>query len=68
MFEYVLHRVVCNRNGVKEDTSFKERVYDDLNQAIMWMEYNKKLDARLYSQFGYYIEHRIKLEYDDRRN
>ena len=68
MFEYVLHRVILTRNGPVEDVSFKERIYDTLKEALFWQEYNAKLDSKLYKQYGYYIEHRIKLDYDNRRN
>ena len=63
MWEYVLHRVILTRNGCKEDESFNERIYDNLTDAINWMEHNKRLDQRLYKQYDYYIEYRIKLDY-----
>lgn len=65
MFEYVIHQVYFDRKGMPHDNkNFLELTCDTLEEALLLTETLKNGDEYYHDyNKGYYIEHRIKLDY-----
>lgn len=65
MFEYVLHRIWFDRKGYPhDDENYNERVFNDIESALQTQVLEQTKDiVNNDRNKGYYIEHRIKLDY-----